>query len=106
MLSWSISSAIMRDRFLSAIQQATSTERKEEIESSFNFLEIGDIFQASGCDTSDAEDEYLAELIAEAWRNLLARRYPDREFVVEVVPAEVTGGTVGVHFFESRSNIE
>ncbi len=75
---------------------------REKVETSFNFVEIGYLFDTSGSDTTDEEDELLAELVRDAWDGWLRASFPNRRFTVEVVPPEVTGSTVGVHFYENR----
>lgn len=100
LLAWGLPDEASRTRFLEAL--AEGNKSREELEASFNFVEIGYLFDAPGRDTSDKEDELLAELIRKAWEGWLKVSYPDRRFKVEVLSEEVTGSTVGVHFFEVR----
>lgn len=75
---------------------------RHEVEASFNWVEIGYLFDAPGRDTTDDEDELLAVMVRDAWDGWLRVSFPERRFTVEVLPPEVTGSTVGVCFFENR----
>jgi hypothetical protein len=66
---------------------------------SFNFIEIGFVFGNSS-DWDDDEDYILAELVAEAWRARLAMLFPDRKFIVEVIPENEIGDETSVGFRE------
>lgn len=101
LLSWSISSEEMASRFRELKKEA-DPRKLEEIESSFNFIEIGYLFQPQGRDLEEEQDDFLAHLVAEAWKGCLKSRYPERSFIVEVLPPEITGSVVGVHFYERR----
>lgn len=91
-------------RFINLVKDKTMTpEVLQTLEASFNTVEVGYLFDAPGRDTTDVEDDLLAELIAESWRYSLKARFPEKKFKVEVLSAEVTGSTVGVHFYEERS---
>jgi hypothetical protein len=100
LLAWGVPDEASKKRFLDALGEGSKS--REELEASFNFIEVGYLFDAPGRDTSDEEDVLLAELIRDAWNGWLNTSYPDRRFMVEVLPEDVTGSTVGVHFFEIR----
>lgn len=73
-----------------------------EIESNYNFIEVGYLFEPNGRDISDEEETLLALKIRDGWEGWLKIKYPNRKFIVEVLTPEETGSTIGVHFFESR----
>lgn len=100
LLAWNVPDEKEKLRFVSGLKNTNMA--RQELESSFNFVEIGYIFDATGRDTSDEEDQILANLLADAWRGYLGVRYPGRTFVVEVLLPDQTGSTVGLHFFEKR----
>ncbi|TVQ83094.1 MAG: hypothetical protein EA357_07060 [Micavibrio sp.] len=100
LLAWSILDKSSKKRFLDNLD--AGIESREVLEASFNFIEVGYLFNPQGRDTSDAEDELLAELLGNAWAGWLKLSYPERSFKVEVLSADITGSTVGVHFFEQR----
>lgn len=74
-----------------------------EIESNFNFIEIGYLFDCNGRDISEDEEIFLAERIKDSWSGWLKIKYPDRKFIVEILLPHDTGSTVGVQFYELRS---
>ena len=100
MLAWSVSDTQNRDRFLAQVSSNEVEIRK--LEASFNFVEIGYLFETSGRNTNDEQDLVLAELIQLSWSQHLASSFHKRRFIVEILDPEVTGSTVGVHFFEDR----
>lgn len=100
LLAWNVPDEDAKQRFDSGLKKMTMT--REELEASFNFVEIGYLFDVPGRDTTDQEDILLAELLVSAWKGHLGFHYPGREFIVEVLSAEQTGSTVGIHFFERR----
>lgn len=100
LLSWSISQESEKDRFLKLL--AGGTKELHTLEASFNFIEVGYLFDGFGRDTSDEEDGLLATLICNAWKAWLKASFPERIFCVEVLSEEDTGSTVGVQFFEVR----
>lgn len=95
-LSQALSCPEARKRFISTAK-SDDPDRQEGI-GSFNWLEVGYLFADRS--SSEEEDECLAVIIAECWGNLLKGRYPERQFVVSVIPPEETGSTVGVGFVE------
>lgn len=104
LLESKISTEDALSRFINLVKDNTMTpEVLQTLEASFNTVEVGYLFNAPGRDTTDVEDGILAELIAESWRYSLKARFPEKKFRVEVLSAEVTGSTVGVHFYEERS---
>ena len=100
LLSWSVSDTQNRERFLAQI--SSNKIDLPKLEASFNFVEIGYLFETTGRDTNDEQDLVLAELIQLSWSRHLAGEFPNRSFIVEVLDPEVTGSTVGVHFYEKR----
>jgi hypothetical protein len=100
LLAWAVSDREAELRFSDTLTAASIS--REVLEASFNFVEIGYLFDASGRDSTNDEDELLACLVRNAWDGWLKLLHPEREFKVEVLPVEVTGSTVGVHFFEIR----
>lgn len=101
LLAWSVSDANAQAAFGNA--KNSDSANISEIEASFNFLEVGYLFDASGRTTDDEQDALLADLIARSWRCRLEAEYPQRRFSVEVLSPEQTGSTVGVHFFQVRA---
>ena len=100
LLSWTVPNEDAKKRFLDALSEGIKS--REELEASFNFIEVGYLFDAPGRDTTDEEDKLLANLVCDAWDGWLKTSYPDRTFKVEVLSEEEIGSTVGVHFFEIR----
>ena len=68
-----------------------------EIERRFNMVEVPELFVDPA---DDADVERLASLLAETWHAKLSRDYPDRPFVVEVLPVEEDGPWV--RFYSPR----
>jgi hypothetical protein len=65
---------------------------RKEVEESFNQFLVPEAFFNSGLPTTtDEENIWLAERIAEVWRARLAKLYPSKKCVVEVQSAEETG---------------
>lgn len=80
---------------------ANSHKPISEIETSYNFVEVGYLFDCSGRNISDKEELLLAEKIKVAWNAWLKTKYPNRVFRVEILTPEETGSTVGVQFYET-----
>lgn len=80
-----------RSRIRSALSQFPT---RREVEQSFNQFMIPDIFFSAGLGTTtDEEDIYLAERIAEMWEARLARLFPHKKCVVELqLPDETKEG--------------
>lgn len=73
---------------------------RTQTEQSFNLVEVPSmLFTTRAGETTEEEDLWLAQRLAEMWRARLFHRYPDRAFTVEVLDPEVTGGDVGVIFY-------
>jgi hypothetical protein len=69
----------------SRIRAALPGRTAEEVEKSFNQFLIPDGLFSSGLSTtSDVENTFLAERLAEAWRARLAVLFPNKKCVVEV----------------------
>jgi hypothetical protein len=73
----------------------------ERLEASINRVEVPFLFIDR--DLDDGEERLLAEQIADAWRGALAVFYPERRFMVKVIPPEENGDVIAVEFFERRS---
>jgi hypothetical protein len=74
---------------------------KTKTEQSFNLIEIPSGFFTRGLgDTTEEEDRWLAEKLAEMWLCRLQFLYPNRKFEVKVLNPEETGGEVGVIFYQ------
>lgn len=99
LLSWNMPNNSVKKKFSEQLQ----CENREELEASYNFIEIGYLFDAVGRDTSDKEDNLLATLVRDAWDAWLHLKYPDRKFKVEILAPEQTGSVTGIHFFERRA---
>jgi hypothetical protein len=52
--------------------------------------------------TTEEEDLWLAQRLAQMWRSCLAYRYPGRTFVVEVLEEDTFGDAVSVIFYQRR----
>ncbi len=104
LIFWKAWTQELREEFSTVRAKKSSSRDVEELESNYNWIEIGDLFEEY--DSSDEEDEVLAELVAKSWRSHLKSCYPERVFQVDVLPPEVTGGTVGVQFFEKRTRMQ
>lgn len=89
-----------KERFTTALTNKQMT--RPELESSFNLLEVGYLFDAAGRDTSETDDMILAQSIGEALRRSLLAMYPNREFEVRVSTPSESGSTASVSFFEKR----
>lgn len=71
-----------------------------DIERSFNCFEVPSYFFSNVADTSDDEDEYLAELIAQIWFCKLKRDFPEKKFKIEVLSPEQTGGEIALSVYQ------
>jgi hypothetical protein len=88
-----------RRRLAEAFEQ--NRRDRSETEQAFNLVEVpSDLFGKRMGDTTEEEDHWLAERLAEMWRSRLQLIYPNRQFVVEVLNPENTGGEVGVIFYQ------
>jgi hypothetical protein len=67
---------------------------RREVEQSFNQFLIPDIFFSAGLGTTTNEENvYLAQRIAEMWTARLARLFPNKQCVVELeLPDQINGG--------------
>lgn len=100
LLAWNVRDSESQQRFRDAIENDPAGSAK--IEASFNFVEVGYLFGPNGRNSTDAEDHFLAKLLRDSWDAWLGYSYPNRHFVIEVLGADETGSTVGLHFFENR----
>ena len=99
LLAWNLPTQELVKEFEQSLKLGPKTSR--ELEESFNFVEIGYMFAPKGRDTSDEEDELLAQQLRDCWAAILHYRYRNRQFVVEVISPEETGSTVGISFYET-----
>lgn len=76
---------------------------KTKTEQSFNLIEVPCLFGKNMGETTDDEDKILAERLAKMWQSKLCVIFSDRNFTVEVISAENTGGEVGVIFYTERN---
>jgi hypothetical protein len=73
-------------------------------EQAFNLVEVpSDLFGRRAAETTEEQDHWLAERLAEMWRARLHLRYPAQQFVVKVLEPKETGGEVGVVFYQVRN---
>lgn len=77
---------------------------KTKTEKAFNLIEIPSLFGKNISETTDEEDAFLADRLAEMWRCRLAVVFPNREFLVRTLSAEETGGEIAVVFHTIRSD--
>ena len=78
-----------------------------ESEASFNSIEVAYLFSnrrsaIDDTDCSDAIEQKLAKIIADAWRCRLEDLYPSRIFSVSVLTPEESGSVYSVEFYELR----
>ena len=73
----------------------------EQLEASFNFVEVGYLF-APSAESNDIIEFELAKIMAEAWRGKLKILFADRVFCVSVLDPVHTGSVVGIGFYELR----
>lgn len=89
-----------RHSVLKILEQQEGNRLKTE--QAFNLLEIPpDIFGKKMGETTEKEDQYLAEILAEMWHCRLQMLYPSRSFKVELLSAEETGGEIGIRFYQA-----
>ena len=79
--------------------------KNKEIEKSFNLIEVpSGIFGKNAGDTYDEEDYQLAEILKQIWACKLEIDFPTKEFQIEVLSPEDTGGEVGIAFFQKTAH--
>ncbi len=76
-------------------------DNKIKTEQSFNLVEIPSLFGRNSAETTEEEDMYLADRLAEMWRYKLAAVFPNREFVIKVLSPEETGGELALIFYSA-----
>ncbi len=76
---------------------------KSQVEKSFNVIEIPSLFGKQLSETTDEEDQLLAERLAEMWQQRFTVLYPAKKFMVEVLSPEQTGSEVAVLFYMRRT---
>ena len=76
---------------------------RTQTEQSFNLVEVpSTLFTRHKGDTTEVEDQWLAQRLVQMWLAGLRHSYPDRDLVVKVLDPEDTGGEVGVIFYQHR----
>lgn len=86
-------------------EELVSGDKTKEIlklELSYNYIEVGYLFDCPGRDLSEDEEALLADRIRASWDGWLKISYPNRKFTVEIVSAGITGSSIGVQFYENR----
>lgn len=83
-------------------QEAKKNKSLIEIESSFNFIEVGYVFSPDGRPKNELEETLLAYRIRDAWEGWLKIQFPNRTFVVEILTPEKTGSSLGIQFYQKR----
>jgi hypothetical protein len=73
----------------------------QDLESSFNFLEMSYAFSNRPADTEE-DDELLAQFLEESWRGRLALLFPSRQFRVSILSPGESGSVTAIQFFELR----
>ncbi len=81
--------------------KAAATLSLQEIEESFNVVEVSCLF-SNRSGSCNGEGDLLAEFIAETWRARLAYLYSPRKFEVYVSSSDQTNSGAEVRFFEIR----
>jgi hypothetical protein len=100
LLSTAVEGEHSRSRFFDAV--SSSSTSRSDLEQSFNFVEIGYLFDSNGRDVDESGDQCLRECIAEAWRRSLAAKFPHRTFDVKTLEPVESGSTVAITFSERR----
>ena len=91
-----------RSRVLKVLEQNEGNRPKTEQD--FNLIEIPpDIFGKKMGEITEEEDRYLAEILIEMWQCRLRMLFPNRNFKVELLTAEETGGEMGILFYQSET---
>lgn len=76
---------------------------RTQTEQSFNLVEVpSTLFTRHKGDTTEVEDQWLAQRLVQMWLAGLRHSYPDRDLVVKVLDPEDTGDEVGVIFYQHR----
>ncbi len=74
------------------------------VEESFNLHELPDDLFSKTQDATDEQVDFLAERLQEMWRARLQSLYPNKHFVVKILPPAETGYSVGITFYQERTN--
>jgi len=83
---------------------ATYGGDRGQVEESFNFVEVPPLFGARSGETTDLEDQLLANKLASMWCARLLQVFPDRKFVVTVTEQGDTGEEIGVLFYQTSKD--
>jgi len=102
LLRWNLPNDEERQRFLTLREKVNTEPEREQLEATFNFVEIGYLFDATRRDTGDDEDAMLARQLEIAWTGVLAVQFPERRFIIDVLSCHQTGSTVGIQFYERK----
>ena len=73
---------------------------RQKTEESFNFFDVSSLFGRRIGDTTDEEDSWLLERLAQMWHFRLHQLFPERTFSVQVLSAEQSGDEAGLVFFQ------
>ncbi len=87
-----------RQRFVSAIEGEMDRSKAEE---SFNMVEVSYAFGTGRDQTTEEDDEFLANLVCQGWKSQLQHLHPERAFSVKVVPPQESGSVAAVTFCEA-----
>jgi hypothetical protein len=103
LLPWVAEDEESQKRFLHSLESGIP---RSELESSYNTIEVGYLFNPDGRSTTEVEDLLIAERIATCWRGALKEQFPGKVFTVRVYSAEEFGSTAAVSFSESPANAD
>lgn len=83
-------------RVRNTLRQYGGDKRKTEM--AFNLIEVPALFGGRSGETTDAQDVWLAETLAEMWKSRLHSMFPDKRFQVSIVHPEESGAELSVLF--------
>lgn len=89
LLKMNVADQVNLERF--RLMKSVEGKSQRELEQSFNFLEIAYCFGAGRNELAEADEELLADLVAESWKCRLKCDYSHRRFKVYVRgPGEIS----------------
>ncbi len=71
-----------------------------QAEQSVNWVDIGELFGPRKLESSADDDLALARLLQQMWVARLTQLFPDKQFAVQVIGGEETGGGPGISFWQ------
>jgi hypothetical protein len=77
-------------------------EDRQEIEASFNITEICNLVGQKDHNGDEVIDVMLARILCETWGALLRTKFPERTFVVKIIPACENSDETAVTFYQVR----